>query len=226
MTIPDWRTAPIGTRSRVALWLTSEVGADGVFTKAQLRDAFPNVEQIDRRMRDLRTEGWVIATYREDRTLEPDELRLVKRGGDVWVRGYQAQQAAAVPDKVRNATISADGFRCVRCGIGAGDAYVDDLHHRAQLSVFKAGADTEGRPGQQLITLCDRCRRGLVEAGATTAEQLLWLLKRLDADQLLRFKGWVRFDVRQQDPASALWAMYRQLPAEQRALVQRELGRP
>ena len=224
MTIPDWRTAPIGTRSRVALWLTAEVGADGVFTKAQLRDAFPHVEQIDRRMRDLRKEGWVISTYREDRTLEPDELRLVQRGGNVWEHGYQAQQPTMVPDKVRNATLAADEFRCVRCGVGAGDAYADGLHHRAQLSVVRASSDADGRPGR-LVTLCDRCRRGSPDVGSDSAEQVLAQLSRLDADQLLRFKGWVRHDVRQEDLASALWVLYRQLPAEQRADVRRELER-
>ena len=225
MTVPDWKTAPIGTRSRVALWLTAEVGSDGVFTKAQLRDAFPHVEQIDRRMRDLRKEGWVITTYREDRTLEADELRLVKRGGNVWERGYRSQQTSVLPDKVRNATLSADGFRCVQCGVGAGDAYADDLHHRAQLSVVRASSDSDGQAGRQLTTLCDRCRRGAADSDARSGEQLLGKLSGLDADQLLRFKGWVRHDVRQEDLESALWALYRQLPAEQRADVRRELDR-
>lgn len=57
MTVPDWRTHQAGTRVRVALWLHSEVPVGSSFTKAQLRDAFPGVEQVDRRMRDLRASG-------------------------------------------------------------------------------------------------------------------------------------------------------------------------
>ena len=75
MDVPDWRTSRTGSKTRVALWLVAEVGAGGTFTKADLRAAFPAIEQVDRRMRDLRTEGWVIATYREDRSLAADELR-------------------------------------------------------------------------------------------------------------------------------------------------------
>ncbi len=63
--VPDWRDGTLGTRVRVALWLASEVGEGGTFRKQQLRDAMPGVEQIDRRMRDLRPAGWEILTYRD-----------------------------------------------------------------------------------------------------------------------------------------------------------------
>ena len=61
---------------------------------AELRNAFPSVEQIDRRMRDLRAEGWVIATYREDRSMSQDELRLVAMGGRVWEEAYHSRSGA------------------------------------------------------------------------------------------------------------------------------------
>src|SRR5437660_369339 len=103
MSVPDWRTSGSGARVRVALWLFSEVGASGTFTKADLREAFPGVEQIDRRMRDLRPEGWVITTYQEDRSLDVDELRLVEVGGAVWERGYRSRQVRAITSKERQA---------------------------------------------------------------------------------------------------------------------------
>src|SRR3954452_13389047 len=110
MTVPDWKTSTKGTRVRVALWLHSEVGDGGTFKKAQLREAFPGVEQIDRRMRDLRAEGWVLATYREDRSLEPDELRLVQVGGRVGEPTYRSRQSSTITDKERKAVFAADNY--------------------------------------------------------------------------------------------------------------------
>lgn len=217
---PDWRSERLGSRNRVALWLDAEVGVGGVFTKAQLRDAFPRVEQIDRRMRDLRREGWVITTYREDRTLEPDELRLVERGGAVWEPAYRSSHAGRIPDKVRNAILSADGFRCVRCGIGAGDAYADDVHHRAQLSV----AQIEGSDGdvERLLTVCDRCRKARGEPSPDAGEVLDRVSKLSDSERA-QLRGWMLLDIRQEDPVDATWVLYRQLSATDRARVQRAL---
>src|SRR5690349_22430259 len=110
MTVPDWRTATAGAKVRVALWLASEVREGGIFTKAQLRAAFPNIEQVDRRMRDLRPEGWEILTFQEDRSLEPDELRLKTMGGSVWDPGYRSKAKASVSEKERQAVFLADDY--------------------------------------------------------------------------------------------------------------------
>ena len=112
MSIPDWRTSKSGTRIRVALWLVSEVGPGGTFTKTQLREAFPAVEQIDRRMRDLREHGWVISTYREDRSLAPDELRLVTVGGHVWDKAHRGASRRALTENERRQVLARDGFSC------------------------------------------------------------------------------------------------------------------
>jgi hypothetical protein len=139
MTLPDWKTSRAGARVRVALWLYQVVGEGGAFTKAQLREAFPNVEQIDRRMRDLRPEGWVIATYREDRSLSPDELRLVETGGKVWETAYRSRQEKMPTEKERQAVFAADNFACAYCGIGGGERYPDDSVRTAKLSVVRSG---------------------------------------------------------------------------------------
>ena len=58
MVMPRWDDANLGTMRRAALWLVEVVGEGNSFTKSQLREAFPEVAQIDRRMRDLRDFGW------------------------------------------------------------------------------------------------------------------------------------------------------------------------
>lgn len=85
--LPSWQDSKLGTMKRAALWLVQVVGEENVFTKAELREAFPDVAQIDRRMRDLRDFGWKIDTKREDIDLDANEQRYVQRGEPVWEPG-------------------------------------------------------------------------------------------------------------------------------------------
>jgi hypothetical protein len=67
----------IGVARRIALYLrTQPIGT--VFTKEDLRQALGGNrdENLGRRMRDLRTLGWVIDTYREEPALRPTQHRL------------------------------------------------------------------------------------------------------------------------------------------------------
>lgn len=93
--IPSWRDEKRGTMVRCALWLVTEVGLGEVFTKTQLREAFPETSQIDRRMRDLRDRGWRIATNREDVTLSSNEHRFVEMGAEVWKPGQSKAKTPA-----------------------------------------------------------------------------------------------------------------------------------
>lgn len=220
MTIPDWRTSTAGAKVRVALWLHTEVGPQGAFTKAQLRDAFPNVEQIDRRMRDLRPEGWVIATYREDRSLSPDELRLVEEGGPVWQRGYRSRQATAVTDKERQAVFAADNYACAYCGITGGESYPDDALRTAKLTVSRVTPLGGGSP--QLLTACDRCHVAARDE-RPPAGDLLAQVDALDEQQRQRLRTWVKQGARKQAPEEQLWSRYRRLPRDARQALEEHL---
>lgn len=219
MTVPDWRASTAGTRVRVALWLHSEVGEHGTFTKAQLRDAFPGVEQVDRRMRDLRAEGWIIATYRQDRSLSADELRLVREGGRIWERGYRSRAASSVTDKERQATFAADGYACRHCGIMGGDTYPDDPVRTATLTLARVPAV----PGAALLTLCDRCHAGAQDQPADGS--VLDDLGLLDDAQRARLAAWVTRGARPDQPEEALWRRYRRLPAGARREFEERLKR-
>jgi hypothetical protein len=218
VTVPDWRTSTAGTRIRAALWLHTEVGVGGTFTKAQLRNAFPNVEQIDRRMRDLRAEGWVIATYREDRSLAPDELRLVDEGGPVWQKGYRSRAASAVTDKDRQAAFAADGYACTHCGIMAGETYLDDPLRTAKLSL--AGIAGPSGFDTALLTVCDRCHS---QAEDVPFDALAGL-EALSPEQRQRLAGWIAADSRPEPPEETFWRRYRRLPATIRRAVEERLS--
>lgn len=215
--VPDWQDFNGGTRSRVALWLHTEVGANGTFTKADLRAAFPGTEQIDRRMRDLRDAGWIIATYATDRSLEPDELRLVKIGGNVWERSFRSTLPKAPTAKERQATFLADGFACVSCGIGAGDPFPDDPLRTARLSAARRpGLDDE----TQLVTQCDRCLAG---RAYPDMRDLVGDIKRLDRDSLRELQKWINASKRTSRPVDSIWSKYQGLSKEQKQRLAQEV---
>lgn len=219
--LPDWWSVK-GTRKRVALWLMQVVGPGGVFTKGQLREAFPGVEQVDRRMRDLRPAGWRIATYREDRSLEPDELRLVTIGQRVWEPGAQVGDDQRLTNKQRWEVFSGDNFTCTYCGVGGGETYPDDPLRAATLAVARL-LDVESAE-RLLVTVCDRCHVALDDAPSSSG--LISSIDSLDDISRRRLRQWIRQDRRYWDPEDAVWAEYRRLPRSARQRIQMHLDEP
>lgn len=211
MNLPDWKTSTTGTRTRAALWLASEIGEGGVFTKAQLREAFPGVEQIDRRMRDLRQDGWIFFTYSQERSLAVDELRLVKIGGHVWEATYKSNVARSASDRERRETLVRDNFACVFCGIGAGETYSDDPARSGQLSVtWCASAGPAGR----YVTTCKRCRNPLsgIDAGDAAYEAA----ESLNPAEVRVLAEWVSAGYRIPQQIDKTWTLVRRLSRSER----------
>lgn len=216
--VPDWHTFEGGSRSRVALWLHSQVGAGGTFTKANLREAFPGVEQVDRRMRDLRAAGWVIETYRLDRSLSPDELRLAKIGGRVWEKNYRAPKSSRPSAKERQAALIADGFACVTCGIGGGETFPDDPLRVAKLSAAHR-PDADGRT--YLVTQCDRC---LAARTFATVAEIKAKVDQLDSSAADDLRRWMKAGRGEPRLIDVIWGQYRGLSKDQRADLERHVS--
>lgn len=225
MSEPSWRdqTIKLGGKARAGLWLLQDVGVGGIFTKNDLREAFPDVAQIDRRLRDLRDYGWRIDTYREDPELKQDEQRLVEVGAKVWIPG----QAKTVKPKVgvtaarRQKVMEADGWLCRSCGIAGGDSYDDGS--TAQLDMARRDVRLpDGTEEVQLSTECNRCRVGgrgsVVDLG-----EILRLVGSLGPLEKKIFGSWVSADERRLSGLERLWGRYRAMPADSRAVVRREV---
>lgn len=137
--------------SLVGAWLANEVGVGNTFTKQSLREALPQYEQVDRRMRDLRYFGWRIDTNREDAELRPNELKLVQIGEPVWSDTFVAarRKAHALSVRERNEVLANSGFSCARCGIGVGEQYGEFPGRFARL--------TARMSGDKWFALCDVC---------------------------------------------------------------------
>lgn len=219
MTLIGWQSSTAGSRIRVALWLVQEIGEGGTFRKAQLRTAFPAVEQIDRRMRDLREDGWVFATNREDLSLAPDELRLVRVGARVWDASYRRPRAQTVLASDRKATFAADGFACRYCGVAAGEPFPDEAFRIAKLSVTRISGS--GSPA--LLTLCDRCLAASSGESSGDAAAVAREVGRLGPDEREQLLAWMSRGERGQTGLDRAWARWRALPHDLRDDVKAQL---
>ncbi|MFC9894453.1 hypothetical protein ACFVMC_12220 [Nocardia sp. NPDC127579] len=209
---------------RAALWLVHEVGVGQLFTKAQLREAFPETSQIDRRMRDLRDFGWRIDTNREDPALEAHEQRFVKQGEAVWEPGKATRKpGTTVSAADRHALLMRDGHKCRSCGIGPGELY-PGTYVTSQLDVARRAVRMpDGTHDLQLIIECNRCRVGGREMVADLKE-VLARIDRLPVYERKMLAAWVAQDMRRFSETEDLWAAFRTLPADSRDRVRDALA--
>ncbi|MFF7532073.1 hypothetical protein ACFZB2_23660 [Streptomyces bobili] len=220
MTLPSWQDKKLGSMARAALWLVTVVGEGNIFTKAALREAFPEVAQIDRRLRDLRTYGWRIDTSREDAELKQQEQRLVTRGADVWIPGQAKapKHKSSLTPAQRTKVLQGDNYLCRTCGIGVGEEYGDGVE-QAQLNVARRKVFlSEGQAEFQLVTECKRCGLGGSEREVDLGA-VLDMVEALSPVERLTLAGWMAADRRTLSPLDKLWGLLRTLPEESRKTV-------
>ncbi|MFD5567172.1 hypothetical protein [Streptomyces cadmiisoli] len=227
MTLPSWQDKSLGSTARGALWLVSEIGEGNIFTKSQLREAFPDVAQIDRRLRSLRDHGYRIDTSRDDPSLLQQEQRFVTQGADVWVPGKSKtpRHKNSLTATQRAQVLYADNHLCRSCGIGVGEAYEEGGLELAKLNVARRKVlDPDGNVQHQLIAECKRC--GV--AGGPDREvdlgALLDLVQDLAPIEQRLFAKWISSDQRTLSPIEKLWGIYRTLPDASRTAITQALN--
>jgi hypothetical protein len=225
MTVPSWQDDSLGTMKRVALWLIQVVGEGNEFTKEALRDAFPGVSQVDRRLRDLRDFGWRIDTSREDVTLGAHEQRFVTLGVRVWEPGKGGERSkgpTAIGAGKRRQVLSRDRHLCRSCGITPGDTYAGTFE-TAQLDIARRKVvKPDGSVVVELVTECNRCRLGGKDLEASLPTVLAGLNALSSAEQRV-LAGWMKADAREFSRLERVWSDYRTLPAESRETVRAKL---
>ncbi|QLH27129.1 hypothetical protein HYQ63_23395 [Streptomyces sp. Rer75] len=211
----------LGGKVRAALWLEAEVGEGNIFTKAQLRQAFPDDAQIDRRVRDLRDHGWRIDTSRDDLRLNQEEQRYVSKGAEVWIPGQAktAKHKNSLTDAQRRKVWQDDNFLCRTCGVGVGEPYDDGGIELSKLNIARREVlMPDGSVEFQFVTECKRCRTRAGERQADFGE-VLTTIKALTPLERKVLAGWIDADRRTLSPLEKLWGVYRTLPADSRAAV-------
>lgn len=224
-TLPSWQNEMDGGRKvggmvRAALWLLTVVGEGNVFTKAELRAAFPEASQIDRRIRELRDRGWRIDTSRDDPSLKQEEQRFVSQGAQVWVPGQAKapKHKNSLTTAQRQKVFEADSYLCRSCGIAAGEEYGDGGGlSQAVLNIARRKVLLpDGSEEYEYVTECKRCGSGSgdreVDLGVLLehAENLSPIERRVLA-------GWIAEGRREPEPIEKVWGIFQTLPAEARA---------
>ncbi|THA28314.1 hypothetical protein E6R18_28790 [Streptomyces sp. A1277] len=225
MTLPSWQDEKLGTMKRAALWLLTVVEEGNVFTKEEVKNAFPGISQADRRVRDLRDYGWKIDTHREDALLGQHEQRFVAQGQPVWEPGKATKSSSALTDTQRRKILTRDGNRCRSCGITPGQEYADTFE-TAQIDIARRKVKLpNGTSSVQPIAECNRCRVGgrSLEADLSAVLEGISKLGGLHKQTLT---DWVAADEREFSTVERLWADFRTLPAESRDEVRKALGLP
>ncbi|MEV6065565.1 hypothetical protein AB0L82_03340 [Nocardia sp. NPDC052001] len=224
MAMPSWNDSSLGTMKRVGLWLNQVVGVGELFTKTQLREAFPETSQIDRRMRDLRDFDWRIDTNREDPTLGSHEHRFVSEGVAVWEPGKGTRKTGAtVTAAERHTLMMRDGHKCRSCGIGPGEQY-PGTYIASQLDVARRSVRLpDGATALQTMIECNRCRIGGRDLTADLGD-VLERIAALPSYERKMLASWVERDARSFSEPEDLWAAYRTLPADARDAVRQALS--
>lgn len=229
MVSPRWDDPKLaaGTMIRSALWLLEVIGEGNIFTKEQVREAFPGVSQADRRIRDLRDYGWIIHTSSDDARLSLDEQRFVKAGIAVWdPRARRQVHSRSITAKERHATFAADDYQCATCGIAGGESYPESPSETAVLGITRRSVKlADGQTEQQLITECKRCRAGAEAASTADVGRLLSDIRDLDEADRARLQRWMERGRRGATPLDRVWNAYRRLPAESRIGARQQADR-
>ena len=223
---PRWDdTGAGGTMVRGALWLLQVVGEGNTFTKNQLRDAFPGVTQVDRRIRDLRDYAWVVYASSEDASLLAEDQRFVKAGVPVWdPKARRAAAQKAISAKDRQAVLSRDGYMCTLCGIAGGESYPDEPLMSAVLAVSRRTmTEDDGKERELLVTECKRCRSGDAPAPLEVKDALA-AAHELSPGEIRRLRRWMERGRRGATVLDLAWGAYLRVPPEERKEVADRLG--
>lgn len=199
------------SRKAVRDYLVNHVGIGGVFTMQELREAIPNVSQVDRRMRELRQmiPPWVIRSAQSDVSLSLNTYRLDAIGGE--------EMAKLPSSKVRREVFESSAHRCQVCGIGVGEEYSEYPGEVARLQLGHwVPLEQGGSPISKgnLRAECHRCNGGIrnLTGSTVTAESVesrALALPRKAREELVQ---WMRQGSREVSPAEVLYYELRSLP--------------
>ncbi|MEW9532429.1 HNH endonuclease [Microbispora sp. NPDC049125] len=217
--LPDWRDTRLGTMVRVAIWLTTEVREGNTFTYDQLREAFPNTPQVDRRLRDLRDYEWEIETSRSLPTLAPSEALFARKGIHVWESGKRSYRNK----RAKHEVFERDGFSCLLCGLQAAEDTADSLLQFAHVKPRSQGGSDDP---ENMITVCRSCSQkpGPIGKRKADAEALWELVTDLPLQEQARLLSWIAMNRKPITATERAWVLYRLLNSEQRSEFTTRLG--
>ncbi|MFD4863987.1 HNH endonuclease [Streptomyces sp. NPDC058412] len=218
---PDYRDPDAGgVKVRLSAYLAAEVGEGGAFTLDQVREALPGVAQVDRRIRDLRDDGWIIESSRQTGT---HQYRLVKIGNKVWDPQVRVSARRATVSRARRIALERDHYRCAICGFEAGPGLEANA---AALEVAHVTSLAEGgtHDASNLLTLCANCHRIMDRVDRPDVASVAAEVASLSETQKTILLAWMARGHRTPSPVEQAWTAYRRLPVEGQQAVRGDLA--
>lgn len=145
-----------------------------------------------RRVRELRAEGWPVATHVDDISLKPGQYKLTSTVRD----RLSYSISPAISARLRAQVLERNGYTCQMCGAGASDRDHHDPRRTVRLHIghiidrAHGGDDTIGN----LRALCATCNQG---AKDLTQEPPSWTwlmsqVRRARVDDRKKVLEWLR----------------------------------
>lgn len=196
--MPGTKSRRYGAEKRIAafLWFNKEIG--DTFTmkeiRAELGEGAPeDQEQLDRRLRAIRPDGWYIPGNKDDRSLPLGTYRLVTRGTRVWL-GERVKRDT-VSAKTRRVVLERDGRRCQICGVGSNEEYPGEPGSKAVMTVghMVPGQRLGSARPDSLRTECARCNEPMRDQAPDpeTYDEVLPEVRSLRKDELRALLEWL-----------------------------------
>ncbi len=220
----------------MAAWLFFNRALGAVFTMPELRNALGDDgaansdEHLNRRLRQLRKDGWVLPSHREDTSLVVGEYRADRHGWVPW-QGLRPSRGVAIPFRIRAQVLEPDGRRCMICGVAAGESHpallarspaVMTIGHRVPAA--RGGSSSDAHNPRVECSICNEPIRDELRDPEGVAE-VLPLVKGLRRSDAYVLWGWVRSGERQRAELDVLYDRIRMLPQADRTQVLQVLER-
>lgn len=224
-----WWQGPFGGERRIAAYLYFNVEVGGTFTMREIReglgrDGVPdNAEHLNRRLRNLRKQGWVFPSYKDQAGQDIESYVLKVKGNKLWL-GEQTKHAA-ISDAIKRQLFERDHSRCVLCGVGAGEPYPGEPGTAAKLTAGHrtAGARSDDVSLDNLRTECSRCNEpsGDTPPNPEVLAEVMASVKRLGAADKATLLAWLDSGHRQRNRVDMAYDRIKGLAqSEQEQMVQ------
>jgi hypothetical protein len=219
-----------GDEQKLAAWLAFNVELGETFTMKELRQALGEVvpnhaEHLNRRLRNLRPDGWSIPSNRDDGSLNPDEYRLAAIGWHPG-EGRDRPPRATVSLRVQRRVFERDGRRCVICGLGSDEFYEDGSRVSLTVGHRYPNARRGAADENNLQTECRRCNEPVRDelAATETLEDVLPELRLMGREAKSKLESWLLEGRRVRDRTDEIYDRLRRLSSADREAALDALG--
>lgn len=218
----------LGAERRIASFLWFKLNVGDLFTMKRLREELGDgegaeaAEQLNRRLRSLRKDGWILDSIKNDRSLPTDAYRLEKKGKKIWLG--EPRENKSISQRTRRLVFDRDGYRCVLCGVGGSEPYPGEPDSKAKLTVgHRLAQERSGSINlDNLRTECARCNEPLRHElrNPESLDEVLAEIQILRKTDLQLLLEWMQSGTRSRSKLDRVYDRARMLsPAERVQLI-------